>query len=94
MVYELLLRRYLQLWRLLFLKHAVVVFPDSSELLQEIPAKNSSHFQAAEQQGMKYVWLLRCSQAMKTAKQLLITSKLLTHYDSTLPLKLAANASQ
>ena len=31
---------------------------------------------------------------MKTAKQLLTTSNLLTHYDATLPLKLAADASQ
>ena len=46
------------------------------------------------QKGRKWVWSSECTQAMKTAKQLLTTSNLLTHYDATLPLKLAADASQ
>ena len=46
------------------------------------------------QKGKKWVWSSECTQAMKTAKQLLTTSNLLTHYDATLPLKLAADASQ
>ena len=36
----------------------------------------------------------KCTEAVETAKKLLTTSDLLVHYDSTLPLKLAANASQ
>ena len=43
--------------------------------------------------GKKWVWSTRCSQAVKTAKQLLTTSTVLTHYDYTLPLRLAADAS-
>ena len=46
------------------------------------------------QKGKKWVWSLKCPQALKTAKQLLTTSNLLTHYDPTLPLKLAADAPQ
>ena len=46
------------------------------------------------QKGKKWAWSPKCSQAVKTAKQLLTTSNLLTHYDPTLPLKLAADASQ
>ena len=40
------------------------------------------------------MWSSECTRAMKTAKQLLTASNLLTHYDATLPLKLAADASQ
>ena len=43
--------------------------------------------------GKKWVWSTRCSQAVKTIKQLLTTSTVLTHYDYTLPLRLAADAS-
>ena len=44
--------------------------------------------------GQKWRWSTGCSQAMDKAKQLLTTSKVLTHYDTTLPLRLAADASQ
>ena len=40
------------------------------------------------------MWSSECTRAMKTAKQLMTASNLLTHYDATLPLKLAADASQ
>ena len=40
------------------------------------------------------MWSPQCSQEVKAAKQLLITSNVLTHYDLTLLLKLAADASQ
>ena len=46
------------------------------------------------QKGRKWVWSSECPRAMETAKQLLTASNLLTHYDATLPLKLAAGASQ
>ena len=42
--------------------------------------------------GKKWVWSTQCSQAVKTAKQLLTTSTVLTHYDYTLPLRLAASS--
>ena len=46
------------------------------------------------QKGRKWNWSTQCVQAVKAAKQLLTTSNLLTHYDPTLELKLAADASQ
>ena len=42
---------------------------------------------------MKWVWSIQCSQAVKTARQLMTTSTVSIHYDYTLPLKLAADAS-
>lgn len=39
------------------------------------------------------MWSKQCSDAVKSAKQLLTISDLLTHYDPALPLKLAADAS-
>ena len=45
------------------------------------------------QKGKKWCWTAECSEAVKTARQLLTTSNLLVHYDPTLPLKLAADAS-
>ena len=39
------------------------------------------------------MWTAKCSQAVEKSKQLLTTSNVLTHYDSTLPLRLAADAS-
>ena len=42
----------------------------------------------------KWDWTKECSQTMDSAKQLLTTSNLLMHYDPSLPLKLAADASQ
>ena len=38
--------------------------------------------------------ILGCTQAINTARDLLKTSNLLTHYDSTLPIQLATDASQ
>ena len=46
------------------------------------------------QKGKKWSWSSKCTQAVRTAKQLLTTSNVLTHYDPTLPLELAADASQ
>ena len=43
--------------------------------------------------GQKWSWSTGCSQAMDKAKQL-TTSKVLTHHNTTLPLRLAADASQ
>ena len=42
----------------------------------------------------RWEWTDECSQAVNTAKQLLTTSNLLTHYDPSLPLRLAADTSQ
>ena len=42
----------------------------------------------------QWEWTDECVKAANTAKQLLTTSKLLTHYDPELPLRLAADASQ
>ena len=46
------------------------------------------------QKDKSWVWTEECSQAMNSAKQLLTTSSVLTHYDPSSPLKLAADASQ
>ena len=46
------------------------------------------------QKNRKWEWTEECSEAVNSAKQLLTTSNLLTHYDPSLPLKLAADASQ
>ena len=46
------------------------------------------------QKNRKWLWTAQCTQAVKTAKQLLTTSNLLIHYDPSLPLKLATDASQ
>ena len=46
------------------------------------------------QNEKKWIWSSKCTQAVQTAKQLLTASNILTHYDPTLPLKLAADASQ
>ena len=46
------------------------------------------------QKEKKWIWSLKCTRAVQTAKELLTTSNILTHYDPTLPLKLAADASQ
>ena len=43
--------------------------------------------------GSKWVWTEECSRAFKEAKQLLITAPILTHYDPTLPIKMAGDAS-
>ena len=46
------------------------------------------------QNKKKWIWSSKCTQAVQTAKQLLTASNTLTHYDPTLSLKLAADASQ
>ena len=46
------------------------------------------------QKYKKWEWTDTCSNAMESAKRLLTNSNLLTHYDPSLPLKLAADASQ
>ena len=43
--------------------------------------------------GKKWVWSIRCSQAVKTARQIFTTSTVLTHYEYTLLLGLAADTS-
>lgn len=45
------------------------------------------------QKDKKWVWTEECSRAMDSAKRLLTTSNVLTHYNSSLPLKLTADAS-
>ena len=46
------------------------------------------------QKDKKWSWTEECSRAVDTAKRLLLQSKVLVHYDSSLPLRLAADASQ
>ena len=46
------------------------------------------------QKDKKWTWSAECTQAVNTAKELLTTSNLLTHYDPGKPIKLAADASQ
>lgn len=46
------------------------------------------------QKDKNWSWSAECTQAINTAKELLTTSNLLTHYDPTKPIKLAADASQ
>ena len=46
------------------------------------------------QENKKWLWTGKCTQAVKTAKDLLMTSNLLVHFDLSLPLKLATDASQ
>ena len=63
-----------------FLPHlATILQPPLNELLQK---------------GKKWNWTIGCTQAVNTARDLLKTSNLLTHYDSTLPIRLATDASQ
>ena len=45
------------------------------------------------QKNRKWSWSAKCTQAVNTAKEQLATSNLLTHYDPTKPIKLAADAS-
>ena len=42
----------------------------------------------------KWNWNLDCQQAFATAKQKLMSAFILAHYDCSLPLKLATDASQ
>ena len=61
-----------------------------------ISPKSSHCCQAAERfapQRTKWRSPAECSQAMDKAKQILTTSKVLTHYDVTMTLQLAADAS-
>ena len=46
------------------------------------------------QKDKKWSWSTECTNAVNTAKDLLTTSNLLTHYDPTKPIRLAADASQ
>lgn len=46
------------------------------------------------QKNARWRWTVKCTEAVKAAKKLLLTSNMLTHYDPTMPLKLAADASQ
>jgi predicted O-methyltransferase YrrM len=45
------------------------------------------------QKGKKWCWSAKCSEAVRRARELLTRSDVLVHYDRTLPLKLAADAS-
>ena len=78
------------------MKHtAVVIISRTTELLLELPnlATILHLLHDLLLKGKKWVWSTPCSQAVKTAKQLLTTSTVLTHYDYTLPLRLATDAS-
>lgn len=46
------------------------------------------------QKDKKWSWSAACTEAVNTAKELLTTSNLLTHYDPAKPIKMAADASQ
>ena len=46
------------------------------------------------QKNKQWKWTDECSQAVDSTLQLLTTSNVLTHYDPSLPLRLAADASQ
>ncbi len=83
--------RLLQLWiRHNLRMYSITIISGSLELF--LP-NLATVIQPLLQKGKKWVWSSKCSQAMKSAKQLLTTSKVLTHYDTKLPLKLAADAS-
>ena len=45
------------------------------------------------QVNRKWKWASECTAAFQEAKELLTTSKVLVHYDSTLPIRMAADAS-
>ena len=45
------------------------------------------------QHGQKWKWTTECHKAFQLAKDTLTSSSVLTHYDPTLPTKLAADAS-
>ena len=45
------------------------------------------------QAGTKWSWSIKCEEAFREAKKQIATAKDLTHYDPTLPIKLAADAS-
>ena len=45
------------------------------------------------QAGIIWNWSINCEKAFQEAKKKLASAKLLTHYDHTLPIKLAADAS-
>ena len=62
-----------------FLPHLATILQPRNELLQK---------------GKKWNWTIGCTQAVNIARDLLKTSNLLTHYDSTLPVRLATDASQ
>ena len=44
-------------------------------------------------ENVKWKWTAECDHAFALAKEKLVSSTLLAHYDTTLPIKLAANAS-
>ena len=56
---------------------------------------NISHLMnpLATSDGHKWVWTKECVEAFKAAKELLVTAPVLAHYDPSLPIKLARNAS-
>ena len=45
------------------------------------------------QHNCKWKWAFECSEAFQQAKKALTTSQVLVHYDPTLPLSLAGDAS-
>ena len=45
------------------------------------------------QAGTKWSWSTKCEKAFQEAKKQIASAKVLTHYDPTLPIKLAADAS-
>ena len=44
------------------------------------------------QAGAKWNWFIKCTKAFQEAKQQLASAGVLTHYNPTLPIKLAADA--
>ena len=45
-------------------------------------------------EGSHWAWTQECSQAFKAAKSLLLSAPVLYHYDPSLPLKMAGDASE
>ena len=45
-------------------------------------------------EGSRWAWTQKCSQAFKAAKSLLLSAPVLCHYDPSLPLKMAGDASE
>ena len=59
--------------------------PNLSTLLQPL--------NALLQAGTKWSWSTKCEEAFRQPKEQIASANVLTHYDPTLPIKLAADAS-
>ena len=73
-------------------KGVAVIFRND-ELLQEIHSKFGYYLTLLLQKHCRWFWRAEQARAFKEAKQLLTVSPVLVHYDTTLPLRLATDAS-